>query len=56
VKNKAFDNKKGFKDFNSVFIDTDYNFEPDFDFLDDDAFDSIFSRDYNVRDNFINAE
>jgi hypothetical protein len=56
VRNKALDNKKGFKDFNNVFTDTDYNFEPDFDSLDNDAFDLILSGDYNLRDNFIDTE
>jgi hypothetical protein len=56
VRNKAFNNKKGFKDLNSVFTNIDYNFEPDFDSLDDNAFDLILSRDYNVQDDFINVK
>jgi hypothetical protein len=56
VRNKAFNDKKGFEDFNSVFTNIDYDSEPDFDFLDNNAFDLILSEDYNVRDDFINIE
>jgi hypothetical protein len=56
VKNKALDNKKGFKDLNNIIINTDYNSEPNFDSLDNDAFDPILNSDYNTRNDFIDVK
>jgi hypothetical protein len=56
VKNKVLDNEKGFEDLNNITTNTDYNSEPNFDSLDNNAFDPILSGDYNTKDNFINVE
>ena len=56
VRNRALDDKEGFKDPNNVTTNTDYDSKPDFDSLDDDAFDPILSGDYDIRDDFIDAE
>jgi hypothetical protein len=55
VKNSFFNTKDSFKDKNDVTTDTSNDSEPDFDSLDDDAFDLILSADFDLADDFINV-
>jgi hypothetical protein len=50
VRNGALDDETGFEDENDVTTDTDNESEPDFDSLDDDAFDLILGGDYDAVD------
>jgi hypothetical protein len=56
VRNGALDDEEGFKDPNDITTNIDYDSEPNFDSSDDNAFDSILSGDYDVRDDFIDVE
>jgi hypothetical protein len=55
VKNKALNDEKEFEDLNNITINTDYDFEPNFDFSDNNAFDLILNH-YNTTNDFINVE
>jgi hypothetical protein len=56
VKNKALNDEKGFEDPNNITTDTDYDSKPNFDSLNNNAFDLILDGDYNTRDDFIDVE
>jgi hypothetical protein len=56
VKNSFFDTKDSFEDENNVTTDTSNDSEPDFDSLDDDAFDLILGADFDLADDFMDVD
>ena len=56
VKNSLFNTEDSFKDENNVTTDTSNDSEPDFDFLDDDAFDPILGADFDPADDFMDVD
>jgi hypothetical protein len=55
VKNGLFDTEDSFEDENDVTTDTSNNSEPDFNSLDNDAFDSILGADFDPADDFMDV-
>jgi hypothetical protein len=53
VRNRAFDDKTGFKDKNNVIINTNNKSKPDFDSLDNNTFNLILSNDYDAANDNI---
>jgi hypothetical protein len=53
VRNRALDDKTGFKNKNNVITNINNKSEPDFDFLNNNTFDLILSNDYDVTDDNI---
>jgi hypothetical protein len=56
VRNGLLDTKDGFKDENNVITNTSNDSEPDFDSLDDDAFDLILGADFDPVDDFMDVD
>jgi hypothetical protein len=56
VKNSLFNTENSFKDKNNVTTDTSNDSEPDFDSLDDNAFDLILGADFDPADDFMDVD
>jgi hypothetical protein len=56
VKNGLFNTKNSFENENNVTTDTSNDSEPDFDSLDDNAFDLILSANFDLANDFINVD